>query len=773
MTIVYTQNFDGVTLPALPPGWSAVSGTWLSTASSPVSSPNALVNSPAQDGKVIMCTAPSALADMDLRYDVNSPNNGLPGPLLRMDSSFQNGYALVVANQNFTAFNVYKIIGGTSTQIGTISSGYTGGNIGVILSVRARIQGTNIYIKVWSYGATEPISWGGTLSDSSISAANYFGFYNNVPTGGSGLSTIDNIVLDNLTSASDFAITPSSRTTSVSNATGAYAVQPNGFPSSAATIALSDAGVGGTFSPSASLSFPTTNNDIQTFTYTPAAGSAGSTVTLTATATGGLTTTHSVSCVVSGSTATDFSLAPSSQGTAAGTATANYTVTPNGTPSSSTTIALSDGGAGGSFTPATLTLTTSAAKTFTYTPSGSASPGTITLTVIASGGFSASHTTNCVVTSGPQTLSVTNSAFFWSPGNWDRLASGVLGVSTYTMQATAPGAYLKFNVSGTVNLHIDIDNLTNSGFPSGDMPIVRYSVDGTAFTDVQLAPSQTRLTLSSSLTMGAHSVEFYFKASSNSSGYGDVWGSSGVSPTNVLRINGITVDAGSSVSTPTLLPKRMLIFGDSITAGEHINPDGSDDATQSFAPMLARALGAEFGQLGYGAQGWTITGGSNAAPFQNAWNLYSAGRSRSFAGLDYLAVIHGGNDARSSVPGPTIQNAAQTWLASARAACGSSTRILVFVECMGSYEADLSAAVSAYKANSGDTNVFFVDGMSLMPTNAFGLTFLTGPFLWTFDGVHPLISGHGRIGAIYAGQAQAAMAASTPTGYSRSRVVNA
>jgi lysophospholipase L1-like esterase len=351
------------------------------------------------------------------------------------------------------------------------------------------------------------------------------------------------------------------------------------------------------------------------------------------------------------------------------------------------------------------------------------------------------------------------------------LTSGTFDVSTDTMQATAPGAYLKFNVSGTVNLALVIDNSTNSSFPSGDMPIVRYSIDAAAFMDVQLAPSQTSLMLSSSLSTTLHSVEVYFKASSSTNNYADVWGSSGVSPTNVLRVNGITIDGGGSVSAATPLSKRMLIFGDSITAGEHANIDGSDDATQSFAPMLARALGAEFAQLGYGGQGWTVIGNSNVAAFINAWNLYSVGRSRSMSGYDYIAVVHGGNDARASVSGSTIQSDVEAWLWSVRSAAGDITEIFVIVECMGAYESNISAAVAAYKTSSSDAKVYFVDATELLPSGVFGLTF-GETTEWTYDGVHPLVFGHGRIGACYAAAAQSAMSATTLSGYSRSRVVN-
>jgi lysophospholipase L1-like esterase len=308
------------------------------------------------------------------------------------------------------------------------------------------------------------------------------------------------------------------------------------------------------------------------------------------------------------------------------------------------------------------------------------------------------------------------------------------------------------------------------------MPVLRYSLNGGAFTDVQLAPSQTSLVLSASLTpTTTYSVELYFRQSSQTNSYGDVAGSSGVSPTNVVRINGVTIDGSASVSPAALRSKRMLIYGDSITQGCHANTDGSDDATVSFACDIALALGAEYGQLGYGGSGWTVSGGSNAPAFDTFYATHSIGRSRSFAGLDYIAVIHGGNDLRGGVAGSAIQSACGAWLTAMRAAAGPSTILFVIVECMGAYEGNLSAAVAAYKASSGDANVCFIDATSLFPAGVFSIAFnySGNPFQWTYDGVHPLAFGHARIGAAYAKQIGAAMGGGTTlAGYSRARVVN-
>jgi len=799
------------------------------------------------DGKVILYEGYGTLAAMEVRYDV-AVVAGFVGVFLQMDATFQNGYVIIqdVAGTPNGTWKVYVKNSGSYTNIGNFNGSGLSGN----LSVRARFKSGIVYFRVWNYGTTEPNIWTYQISDSSVTNQGYAGFYNQF-SGASGGSVVDNFTLDdtNTTAATDFTFTPSSRTTAPSVATGNYTITPNGVPSSSTTVALSDGGAGGTFSPT-SLTF--TNSIAQTFTYIPASGVGGSTKTLTATASGGFSATHTTACVVvsisvlpslvtegsgpnglvitgigtsflgapftvsagtidsttivsttsaditytppgttgtitltdtgsgaattitiQAASASNFTLTPTSATTFPNVATGNYTVTLNGAlPSTSETIALSDGGAGGTFSPTSLTFTTANAstpQTFSYIPTSGTAGTTKTLMATGSGYFSASHTASCIV-SNSITILVTNSSLFWSPGNWDHLTSGTFGVSVDTMQATAAGAYLKFQVTGTINLAVGIDNLMTSGFPSGDMPIMRYSINGASWVDVQLGPSQTSLVLSTSLSPGSvYSVEIYFKASSSSNGYADVWGSGGISPTNVVRINGLTLDSGGSVSAATLRSKRSFHFGDSMLAGEHCNPDGSDDSTQSWVPLIAQALNCEYGQIGYGGQGWEVTGGSNAAPFNTAYDFYSAGRSRGgFSGLDYIFIHHGANDERGSVSGTSIQSDCHTMLTNLRTLCGSGTVMFIVVPPQGSYASNLAAAVTTYKTGSGDAKVFCLDVTSQFPSTAFTLTF-GGLTEWTYDGVHPLIFGHARLAAAYSAKALFSVAGSpttTPTNQS-------
>jgi hypothetical protein len=765
MTIVYSQDFESTSVGSLPTGWADVTGTWAVTATNPVSGSHALAGGTA-DGNKIVCTASSALADMEVRYDCQYEDY-FCGVYLRADSGLQNAYVMIPEYTNLSYFSLYKIVSGSATNLGQLgpTSGLGTVGAGAKFSVRARVKSSTIYFKIWPFGGTEPGSWSGSISDTSITAAGYFGFYNNSNTGGN--ATIDNVTLDD----------------TIVGALTAGSSSSSGITATSATVI--NTGASGGTSPYSYQWYRSTTSG-----FTPGSGSIVSGATSLTLNDSGLspsTTYYYVNVVTDSASAT----AASSQlavTTSAPASLANGSLSASSVGSTTATVA--DSGASGGTSPYSYQWYRSTSSGFTP-GGGNIVSGATSATLNDTGltpsttyyyknivtdhvGATATSSQLTVTTSAGSTgISVTNSALFWSPGNWDHLTSGTFGVSVDTMQATAAGAYLKFQVSGTVNLSLGIDNATNSGFPSGDMPTVRYSINGAAFTDVQLGPGQATLGLSSSLSTGStYSVEVYFKASSSTNGYADVWGSSGVSPTNVLRINSIGLDSGGSVSAPTLRTKRSLHFGDSMTAGEHVNPDGSDDATQSWVPIMAQAFNAEYGQIAYGGQGWTVAGGSNAAAFMTAYNLYSVGRARSFSGLDYIFIHHGGNDARSSVSGSTIQSDCQTMLGNLRTACGSATIIFVVTPPQGSYNANLAAAVTAYKTATGDANAYAIDATALFPSTAFTLTFGTTTE-WTYDGVHPLIFGHARLGAAYAALAKTATGGgSTSAGYSRSRLMN-
>jgi hypothetical protein len=667
MTIVYSQNFSGTSVGSLPSGWTNITGAWSVTATNPVTgSTHALIGG-SGDGNKVVCTDGGPLADMEVRYDVNYQAFFI-GVYLRTDAELQNGYVVIPNNTGLSSWVVYKIVSGSATQIGTIPSsgtitGLQSANPGTMWSVRARIQGSTIYFKLWDFGATEPTSWDGTISDTTFTGAGYFGFYNN--SNGAGDATINNVTLDNLASS---------------------------------TLSVSPTSV--------------------------AASSTGNTLTLTGTGT-------------------------------------SWTA---GTPGSPIFTA-----SGGTIAAQTVTSATSATLTYTAPPGA----GTVTITD-PSTGDTASLT---ISASGSTTIPVTSSGIYWSPANWDHLTPGTFGVSVDTMETTAPGAEFHTIVTGTVNLTINLDDATTSGLSSGQGPILRYSLNNAPWVDVQIAPTQTSVVVSTSLTAG-DSYDFLciLKGLSNTNGDGNVWGSSGVRPTNALSITGLTIDSGGSVSQPTLpFTSSLAVFSDSIGAGEHANydSDGTDDSTASFAYHLARALGYNLSNISYGGQGLTVAGGSSMPALTTTYGQYSAGRNRNWSGVGALALIQGGNDARGSVGGSTIQSAVATLLPEFRAAIGAGKPIIVFVEIQDQYATNIQAAVAAYVASSGDTACYFVNPTSRLPANIFTLIFGSGD-RYTYDNVHPIFFGHAVIGPVYADAATAVVnATATTSGYSRARVVNA
>jgi hypothetical protein len=127
--------------------------------------------------------------------------------------------------------------------------------------------------------------------------------------------------------------------------------------------------------------------------------------------------------------ATNFSLTPSSLSASPGAPTGNYTIALNGPPSASVAIALSDGGAGGAFTPASLTIDDQANHSFTYTPAAGATSSPITLTATASGGIVASQSTQCA-------LNIPATAFTLTPANQSTTPSAATGDFTVTLNGS-------------------------------------------------------------------------------------------------------------------------------------------------------------------------------------------------------------------------------------------------------------------------------------------------------------------------------------------------
>lgn len=199
------------------------------------------------------------------------------------------------------------------------------------------------------------------------------------------------------TPATDVTFTgPTSGT--VGTASSNFTVGANGSITGTLTITPSDGGGGGTFTP-ATVNI-SDSSATATFTYTP---SSTGTKTLSVSNNGGLTNPASISYAVSAAAATAVTMTGPSGGQV-GAASANFTIGANGAITGNVVVTPSDGGGGGSFNPASVTI--SAAQptaTFKYTP---ASSGNKTISVANDGGLTNPATITYGATATAATLTI-------------------------------------------------------------------------------------------------------------------------------------------------------------------------------------------------------------------------------------------------------------------------------------------------------------------------------------------------------------------------------
>jgi hypothetical protein len=238
----------------------------------------------------------------------------------------------------------------------------------------------------------------------------------------------------------------------------------------------------------------------------------------------------------------------------------------------------------------------------------------------------------------------------------------------------------------------------------------------------------------------------------------------------------------------------MIAFGDSITEGinaacSRSGPRNSPDAaTKTWVQPVAAALGAEYGQVGFGRQGFTITGNGQVPPFftpgvpeNSTWDKVYEYTPRSFAAIDYIFILHATNDGLNAEACPQrgVVESCEGWLHAVRAATGPNTAIFVVVP-FGGFGAKnppidaLPTAFANYQKANPDKNAYLIDlgaeaakGLECggwMPgcVGGYGTTSI-GASLAGCDGIHPRggtneTARHGELGAMLAVKAALALA---------------
>lgn len=415
------------------------------------------------------------------------------------------------------------------------------------------------------------------------------------------------------------------------------------------------------------------------------------------------------------------------------------------------TVNFSDGGAGGTFTPSSLTYSASAAgQSFTYTPAAGSVGTTVTLTASATGLTSASA--NFKIAGAQQAIAYNDSHIYYPPYCW--YDSG-----TYK-ECNAAGRYVKAAFTGT-SFAMKVDPSV-FGVWTTEPNVVTYFVDGGPKTDLVLDGGnvQTTYYLASGLASGNHRVEIYV------SGVGTVdrW----ASPTDCIRIDGYFIDSGASMLNPARFKAQGILYGDSICEGvkilsNQVNNLGDYWMNEWDSLSIVQALGIELGVVAYSGQGYLTTGNGGVDTFNNAWDLYYSGQTRTFTdNLDFIFIEHGTNN----TGGATTQADVQAMFTNLRTACPSAK--IVYLIPFGQFsKAAIEAAIAAqadpliYEINLGTNasgNVSSANNTSYdnLHPNALGASNISPFFIVAFQSLFPGFTPPKRVHPRMAGRGTAA-----------------
>ena len=443
-----------------------------------------------------------------------------------------------------------------------------------------------------------------------------------------------------------------------------------------------------------------------------------------------------------------------------GQAANNFVVTANGTLASGITVTPTDG-AGGTFSPASITLAAGTFPTaaFTYTPASTGSKS-----VTASGGTLSSNTQTVAVTTAPTAVPVTSPAFYFSPANW----SGDTGrAGSVYRRSWNNGAYFRFvwaaSASPTAQVNFPVSPGTN---------MVSYFINGTQYDNLA---ANGPLTISGVIPSATNTLELILRNSSQTNRWngGD----------DSLQVFSMLLDAASTPGTASFSTPWVLGIGDSITEGIYANGVGNDDHLFCYTFLTRRALnnlGYEYCNSACGNSGYLTLGDNGDVPayYSVTSGVYSEALSRwdkidqgislldgngqisafGSTGTPPAAIFinYGTNEYLQSKSTSDLQAAVTMCMTSLRAAAPLAKIIplipfgLQYLTKYSNtaYVAAIRAGFAAYQsANPGDTNVQLLDlGKSFAYT-------IQSPNYISSDLIHPNQAGH----AITAPQVTAAI----------------
>jgi hypothetical protein len=339
---------------------------------------------------------------------------------------------------------------------------------------------------------------------------------------------------------------------------------------------------------------------------------------------------------------------------------------------------------------------------------------------------------------------VNSAGFYFSPHNW------YLSGSSFAATNCA-GSYFYFKFSGTSA----VLNLDQSTFSAGSfLTVLRVSVDGGPVTNTTITGTTATITLGTGLANTTHTITAWVV----SRGFGvDSWTTTPL-PSNAIKILGMTVSSGATMSAPTVRTKTAIFYGDSRVEGAG-TVGGLQDATVVAAAYIAEALNCEYSIRAFSGMGYSLGGDTNVPPLftpasdtGSSWNKFFAGTSLLSAGQftlqpDYVFVLNlGVNDAALGQTNTTIQAAVQGFIGAARSAAPNANIFINATSYDGYAGTPIAAAYSAVQSTPDPKLYLLPVNLSAAERAAIDIGNSIATYL-TSDGKHPTSWGQALIAA--------------------------
>lgn len=341
-------------------------------------------------------------------------------------------------------------------------------------------------------------------------------------------------------------------------------------------------------------------------------------------------------------------------------------------------------------------------------------------------------------------------SLFYSPWNWYGDGSA--------FQTTHFGAWLKFGWTGrNLRLKVDVSMADRAGIASEAYPVIGYSIDGGPMRVLPLRRGDRERTLAANLPEGRHRCQAYLRWV----GFGEERWRAG-RQVGLWRVTGLRLDPGATTyRDPALRPRRALFFGDSIL-GAAFNRGAETDSFQAWPEVVAERLDAEPGRVGFEGQSYSISGDASNGnvpalfipqnPRESTWDLLDSYHPRLVEGRfsprpDFVFLCHGVNDANRHVPLAEVEASVRGLLPKIRTAAGPLAQIFVVIPFEGFNRVPIRAAFDAYRAEtaSPDAKCHLIDLGEEASSRV--EDWVEGkPVRRSFDGLHPNVAMHARLG---------------------------